>query len=73
VSLVEGEGCCRWNSRVTARDRYSRAESGPELASAIASAIISQALVMGALMPTDPNEQVVKTAVRKMIPSAALS
>ena len=38
--------------------RYrSRAESGPELANAIASAMISPALVTGASMPHDPNEQ----------------
>jgi hypothetical protein len=58
VFPVEGQGCSRWNSRVTARDRYSRAESGPELANEIASAIISPGLsVTGALMPYDPNEQ----------------
>jgi hypothetical protein len=36
TTLVEGEGCFRWNSRVTSRDLYSLAESAPE---AIATAI----------------------------------
>jgi hypothetical protein len=31
-----GQGCSRWNSRVTSRDRYSFAERGPGSASAIA-------------------------------------
>ena len=45
-SPVEGQGCSRWNSRVTSRDRYSLAESGAAQASATASAIIRLALVI---------------------------
>ena len=33
---MEGQGCSRWNSRVTSRDRYSLAERGPGRASASA-------------------------------------
>jgi hypothetical protein len=30
VNPVEGQGCSRWNSRVSSRDRYSLAESALE-------------------------------------------
>jgi hypothetical protein len=36
VSPADGQGCSRWNSHVTSRDRYSLAEGAP---AAIATAI----------------------------------
>ena len=40
VSPVEGQGCSRWNSRVTSRDRYSLAVTGAETSATMIATMI---------------------------------
>jgi hypothetical protein len=61
VSPVEGQGCSRWNSRVTSRDRCSLAATGVDRTATIIAATIAPALTTG----SSANTRLLPTYVRR--------
>jgi hypothetical protein len=59
VLPVEGQGCSRWNSRVTSRDRYSLAESAVE------------AIAIATMHETSFEAVPISTSVSRSIPPAS--